>query len=155
MVLMTVSIANVSSYLSTLDHCLKWLSHLLLACIEYFEFESTWIELNQIKGQEDSPLCPVVGIRLPASSLQRAVLPWSLNAFLFYSASAYTLNPSLSSDWTVPFPKCDFWMPMLSDLYRASSLGFRDSDWPLCPLNCVCAVTPANPAWYTIKHAFL
>lgn len=97
MVLMTVSIANVSSYLSTQDHCLKWLSHYYWHALSTFEFESTWIELNQIKGQEDLTLsalllayaCLLLHFKVLFLVLKSECFPFSI----LFSLSLY-LNPS-------------------------------------------------------------
>ena len=103
MVLMTVSTANVSSYLSTQDHCLKWLSHYYWHAWSTFEFESNWIESDQRAGRPYC-LCPVVGICLPASSLQSAVSSsqvWMLSLFYFIQPQLIPQS-FLSSDLTFP-----------------------------------------------------
>ena len=154
---MTVSTANVSSYLSTQDHCLKWLSHYYWHAWSTFEFESNWIESDQRAGRPYS-LCLVVGICLPASSLQSAVSSsqvWMLSLFYFIQPQLIPQS-FLSSDLTFPFPKCDFWIPDIKT-FTVPPPGLCGCHIGLCscPLNCVCAVTPATPAWYTIKYAFL
>lgn len=131
MVLMTVSTANASSYLSTQGHCLKWLSRcLLLAHIEYFWIwiNLNWIESDQRAGRPYSP-CPVVGICLPASSLQSAVSSSNAFPFLFCPASACTCIVCVLR-FGFSFPHTWLLDTWCWDLYRASAWAPWRPGWP-------------------------
>ena len=109
MVLMTVSTANVSSYLSTQDHCLKWLSHYYWHAWSTFEFESNWIESDQRAGRPYS-LCLVVGICVPASYFKVLFLVLKSECFPFsilFSLSLY-LNPFCPQIWLFLSPSVTF-----------------------------------------------
>lgn len=115
---------------------------LLLAHIEYFWIwiNFNWIESDHRAGRPYS-LCPVVGICLPASSLQSAVSSsqvWMLS--LFYFVQPQLAPPAfVSSDLAFPFPTRDFWIPDVETVtvpppwLRGCQAGLRS-----CPLSCLC-----------------
>ena len=108
----------------------KMIISLLLAHTEYFciWINLDWIESDQRAGRPDSP-CRVVGICLPASSLQSAVSSSNAFPFLFCSASACTCILCVLR-FGFSFPRTWLLDTWCWDLYRASAGAPWMPGWP-------------------------